>query len=498
MGFNLFIPNDIATYDGLQVPPRNPANITVALSQGGNSNVPNATEEANLDVSMVQAMAPNATILFFQENSGNMDNAMAAMATSTPTLTVASCSLNFGADSNEQQSLNQMAANGVSFFTASGDFGSSIGDPQDSRDMGNQTLVGGTILSTNALTGGTYPSPYYAGETGWPFSSGGIMTSVQIPGYQVGVSMASNGGSTSSRNFPDVAFLAQNIEIVFNGLTQSPSGTSFAAPMWAGFTALVNQNSQANGTGLPGFLNPTLYDIGLTSGLAIDLYKICFNDINDGTSNGSFNCVTGYDLVTGWGTPKAALINQLSTLTPLTPNQPLELVQITIGTGHDNLRGNGGFGSGCNGTGCTADILFPGFDLTTGVGVMTVTLKPTGTSESWNNFTTTSPMVFPISVDNAGNSIPLPTPSNGIAGIRINIQESFEAPCGPDNWDILTLSVNLVSTTPGLPQVCQLNLVGTSTLQDGHPGLVRLSNSPGGSGVGQTVTFLTSSGSGCP
>jgi hypothetical protein len=46
--------------------------------------------------------------------------------------------------------------------------------------------------------------------------------------------------------------------------------------------------------------------------------------------------------------------------------------------------------------------------------------------------------------------------------------------------------------------VCQLALTGTNTLQDGHIGLTRFSESPGGSGVGPTATFLVSSGSGCP
>jgi hypothetical protein len=45
---------------------------------------------------------------------------------------------------------------------------------------------------------------------------------------------------------------------------------------------------------------------------------------------------------------------------------------------------------------------------------------------------------------------------------------------------------------------CQLNLNGTSTLQDGNTGLTRFSNSPSPSGVGQTATYLVSSGSGCP
>ena len=95
--------------------------------------------------------------------------------------------------------------------------------------MDNQTLVGATILSTNALTSSTppYPNPYYAGETAWnqnqPKTSdatgGGIMDGhvkkgvcyfcagqVNIPDYQVATqqqSAATNGGSMSARNYPE-------------------------------------------------------------------------------------------------------------------------------------------------------------------------------------------------------------------------------------------------------------------------------------------------------
>ena len=66
--------------------------------------------------------------------------------------------------------MDEMAAQGVSMFTAAGDFGD-VGDPQDNLDMDSQTLVGGTFLNTNSLSGTfpsvTYPTPYYSNETTW-------------------------------------------------------------------------------------------------------------------------------------------------------------------------------------------------------------------------------------------------------------------------------------------------------------------------------------------
>ena len=539
--FAVFQNSDISGYFARQNPPLNPTNFPNIVAVEGGNPAANSALEATLDVELAQAMAPNAQILLFQGSSGltgHLDDILHAMATSNPPLTVVSCSLIFGRSDNSQQALDEMAAQGVSFFTASGDFGD-VGDPQDNLDMDSQTLVGGTFLNTNPLTGSppTYPNPYYAqppGENTWNqhpgttnqsfgVTGGGIMngsnqaggnifnvpvqgcqcwpqtlccgSGVPLPDYQKGVSMATNGGSTQWRNFPDVAMLAIQPELVFQGnVTTNVSGTSLAAPLWAGFTALANQASLRNNAGLAGFLNTTLYDIGLTSGLATDLYQICFHDIQDGVSNANgwnsatgFTSVKGYDLTTGWGSPTCALIQQLSTITPLAPNQPLDLIRFVISTGDDNLRPNGGFGSGCNGTGLTADVL-----LQDGTS-FTVTLKPTGTSEEWANFTTTSPMDFIIP---SGVTL---TQGHGIKGITLTIHESYEAPCGPDNWDMTALNVWIFNPPfHTSTAVCQFALIGHNQLQDGSTGLTRFSNSPGSSGVGQTQTYLVSSGSGCP
>jgi len=127
----------------------------------------------------------------------------------------------------------------------------------------------------------------------------------------------------------------------FTGGTRSlgsVGGTRVAAPLWAGFTALLDQMSLQNKSGLMGFLNPTLYDIGLTRGETgnSDLYDSCFHDIQQG-NNGIFLVVPGYDLATGLGSPKAGLISQLTNLTPTVPVE-FHLIRFIVGTGHDDLR----------------------------------------------------------------------------------------------------------------------------------------------------------------
>ena len=151
----------------------------------------------------------------------------------------------------------------------------------------------------------------------WADSGGGISPDkIAIPSWQQipGVINGTNKGSTTLRNGPDVAANADFTFYVCSNQTTCTAnewgGTSFAAPMWAGYVALVNQQAYDNGNPPLGFINPAIYAIGVGSGYSSD-----FHDILSGTS-GSFSAVTGFDLVTGWGSPGAGLVDAL--LTPST------------------------------------------------------------------------------------------------------------------------------------------------------------------------------------
>jgi subtilase family serine protease len=166
--------------------------------------------------------------------------------------------------------------------------------------------VGGTDLTTTSA-GGSWKS-----ETAWRDSGGGISPNgITIPSYQKtsGVITAANKGSTVYRNSPDVAAEANTDNyICYDGTCAGGwGGTSFAAPRWAGYLALVNEQS-VNLTAKPvGFINQTIYSIGLRSS-----YGSNFHDITSG-SNGTYSAVKGYDLVTGWGSPNGTiLINSLA------------------------------------------------------------------------------------------------------------------------------------------------------------------------------------------
>ena len=60
---------------------------------------------------------------------------------------------------------------------------------------------------------GTSASGSYTG-TGYAASSGGISTYYAIPSWQSNINMTANGGSTTMRNFPDVAANADNCYLI--------------------------------------------------------------------------------------------------------------------------------------------------------------------------------------------------------------------------------------------------------------------------------------------
>jgi subtilase family serine protease len=277
----------------------------VDSSAGGNCD----DTEQTLDMTQAIGMAPGLSSLVMYV--GSTDTAIiSAMTTHNPLPTTIGCS--WGWTPADPSTLNpyfqKMAAQGQTFFAASGDNSTwSRRNEAWPADNAYVVSVGGTDLTTSKAAG-----PWKS-ETAWADSGGGISPDkIAIPSWQKisGVINSSNKGSTTYRNGPDVA---ANANFTFytcadqtTCLANEYGGTSFAAPMWAGFIALANQQAAANGKSKVGFLDPTIYPQNVTSTYATD-----FHDITSGKS-GSYSAVTGYDLVTGWGSPKAALITTLA------------------------------------------------------------------------------------------------------------------------------------------------------------------------------------------
>jgi subtilase family serine protease len=265
--------------------------------------------EQTLDMTQAIGMAPGLASLVMYV--GSTDTAIiSAMTTHSPLPTTIGCSWGWTpADpSTLDPYFEKMSAQGQNFFAASGDSSTwSASNEAWPADDANVVSVGGTDLTTASAAG-----PWKS-ETAWADSGGGISPDkIAIPSWQKlsGVIDSSNKGSTTLRNGPDVS---ANANFTFytcadqtTCLANEYGGTSFAAPMWAGYIALVNQQLVASGQPTIGFINPTIYAQNVTS-----VYDTDFHDITSGTS-GSYSAVTGYDLVTGWGSPNAGLIDALA------------------------------------------------------------------------------------------------------------------------------------------------------------------------------------------
>jgi len=132
------------------------------------------------------------------------------------------------------------------------------------------------------------------------------------------------------------------------GQQTTDSGTSIAAPLWAGFVALANQQAQAAGIGNVSFANPLLATIGESA----SQYSTDFNDITTGnnvsTTPGQFNAVTGFDLATGWGSPKPGLINGLSGVPPPPSTSSVTINYHQVGACNGYVNSFGGVFSGTN------------------------------------------------------------------------------------------------------------------------------------------------------
>jgi subtilase family serine protease len=266
------------------------------------------TEQA-LDIEEAISMAPGMSqIRVYVSNTSDV-SIFNKMATDNISKSLA-CSWGWSpADpSSDDPIFKEFAAQGQTLFVASGDSGayrtkSKYVYPADDAYA---TSVGGTNLTTTSA-GGAWKS-----EIAWPDSGGGISPNgIAIPSYQktTGVITKVNKGSKVYRNSPDVAAEANTDNyICYNGTCEGGwGGTSFAAPRWAGYLALVNQQSVAHGNSTLGFINPAIYSIGLGAN-----YSNNFHDVTSG-NNGTYSTTVGYDLVTGWGSPKGTgLINSLA------------------------------------------------------------------------------------------------------------------------------------------------------------------------------------------
>ncbi|KAI0265980.1 tripeptidyl peptidase A [Gloeopeniophorella convolvens] len=206
----------------------------------------------------------------------------------------------------------QLGARGVSLMFSSGDggVGGGDGDPTTqsclTNDGKNQTKfipVFPASCPYVTAVGGTTHIP----EVAVGFSGGGFSNYFARPSYQDAAVAAfltqlPNGTyeglfNSTGRAYPDVSTQANNFRIFLSGKAVPVGGTSAASPTFSALVTLLNDARIAAGRPALGFLNPLIYSLKGRG----------FNDITVGNNPGcktpGFNATTGWDPVTGLGTP---------------------------------------------------------------------------------------------------------------------------------------------------------------------------------------------------
>jgi uncharacterized repeat protein (TIGR01451 family) len=454
--FDGYLASDISAYETLAGRTNVPLQNVLIDGFNGAPTGNGGEVEVSLDIEMSISMAPAlAKVILYEGNPYNFNpnDVLNAIATDNSARQI-SCSWGWsgGPSATTDQIFQQMALQGQTFYDAVGDSDAftagansvngvdnpfTFNTPSDSPYI---TQVGGTTLTMNGA------GVSYGSETVWNWdvrygsaydgegSSGGISSYYSIPSWQTNINMTANGGSATFRNTPDVALTADDVLVIADGGVEYPQvgGTSCAAPLWAGFTALVNQQATNNGNSSVGFINPSLYAIASGAN-----YTNCFHDITTGNNEWSaspnlFSAVTGYDLCTGLGTPNGTnLINALTTaaisntITHISPPPP------PYGT---NLAGlNGGNPNGTWYLFVQDDKIFDSGMISNGWLLTLTTANPVGFAADLALSMTASPgtvlvgsnVVYTIGVTNYGPS----ASSNAIVS------------------DALTAGVTVVSTT---------------------------------------------------
>jgi hypothetical protein len=336
-----------------------------------------------------------------------------------------SCSWGWIPDDPETDDVffQEFAAQGQSLFVASGDNGafdaavSPFFYPSEDQYV---TSVGGTHLTTTGAAG-PWASEFAwnsiePGTTAYFGSGGGISPDgIALPSWQAGAANSANGGSATLRNEPDVAMEGDfdNYNCAGNSCSGDMAGTSFAAPRWAGFMALVNQQAVEAGNapaGGVGFVNPALYAIGAGSSYSTELHDITSGNNDTANQPVWFSAVTGYDLVTGWGSPAGQpLIDALAG--PQVPGFWIASSQGTLGI----LQGA---------TGTTTITVTDAGGFTGNVSLNITSTLPAGVTAAWGTNPTSGTSVLTFTVSQSATPGNYPVAITGTSG-NLTASSSF-------------------------------------------------------------------------
>jgi kumamolisin len=317
--------SDLSSYFsglGLNVPAVSDVSVDGATNSpgpaAGNSD---PTLEVTLDAELAGAVAQGAGIVvYFAPNSSDgWFDAIQQIVTDT-TNNPSIISISWGAAEDgpawTQQLIQQLessfaaaVAKKITVFVASGDQGSSDGLTDGLAHVSypasspNVTGCGGSVLTLNGSA--------IASEVVWDnsdgSSGGGVSKVFPLPSWQssAGVPVSANPGGGAGRGVPDVCGHADSYQVFVRGASGGAAGTSAVAPLWAGLTALINQQLGSR----VGLLNPQIYQSSVAS---------TFHDVTSG-SNGAYSAGPGWDPCTGLGSPDGSALATALQAAPTTP-----------------------------------------------------------------------------------------------------------------------------------------------------------------------------------
>jgi subtilase family serine protease len=309
-----------ASYYGLTSAP-----LRNVLVDGFSGRAGSGDSEATLDIELQIALAPGASQIVVymgpNTNSGVLrtynriatDNLARQVSTSWGLSEAQSGSAFLNA---ENAIFQQMAAQGQTIYAAAGDSGAydngfalSVDDPASQPYV---IGVGGTRLYVRSDQTRDRETSWNSDNTIRGGAGGGGVSGVwSIPAWQRAYISEGSLGSTTMRNVPDVSLNADpktGYSIYYRGRWYIFGGTSCASPLWAAYTARVNQQRAAHGIGPLGFANPEIYQAAAGSSGGT------FYDVADGSTNLHYPAVAGYDNATGWGSFNGA--NLLAEMAP--------------------------------------------------------------------------------------------------------------------------------------------------------------------------------------
>jgi subtilase family serine protease len=264
--------------------------------------------EISLDIEWAHAIAPKATILLVESTTNSLSDLLAGVDAAVRNgASVVSMSWTVSEFKSETSQDNHFVSSGVTFLAASGDAGTGVAYPASSPDV---VGVGGTALTLDA-------DGNYQFEVAWSGSGGGFSAFEREPLFQslLGIPNDSRG----YRGAPDVSYNANPSTgfAVYDSVSLGGAsgwfrvgGTSAGSPQWAALVAIADSMRVANRKARLSSTNTSLYSVAKSSAAT-------FHPVTSGT-NGACGSIcsasTGYDYVTGIGTPSAAsLISVLAT-----------------------------------------------------------------------------------------------------------------------------------------------------------------------------------------